>query len=737
MLEVNARYPLTGMSCVSCAGSIATMLNQLNGIQEAHVNFSDHSLLIKFNPELIDPEGIQHEIQQLGFGMLLPVKDGDSFQEELNFRAKQLKKARILAISALVLSLPTAVLGMFFMHWAPGYWVSACLSIIVLGFQGRHFFSNAFQQLKHKNPGMDLLVALSSGTSWIYSFITLLNGEAMPHLYFESASMVVAFVLTGKWLEEKARMGTSESIRGLMQLQQSEAEVILSDGSLKKTHAAELKPGMRIRVKSGEKIPADGWLEDNEALVDERFLTGEPIIVSKLKGQPLWAGTINGKIAFQMISAATGESTRLSLLIRRVREAQNSKAPVQKLADKIAGWFVPAVVLLAILTLLIWGIWGGITGWETGLNAFLSILVVACPCALGLATPTALMAGLGAAAERGVLIRNGEVLEKAARLNFLFLDKTGTLTTGQSSVTSEQWWPTEQLSKEELSSLFLGLMNRSNHPLAESLSKHWQGLGKSEIRPEHAESIPGAGTWGRWNNLVFLAGSKNLMVSQEAVFPNTKITENADQEVWFCIEKQIVGLCKLQDNLKPDASQLIEALKRKNIEVALLSGDKASTSLQIAEAIGLPQSAVFAESSPSAKGEVIRSEKRKHPNAVVGMAGDGINDAEALSLADVSFALGQGADIAKECADIVLTGNRLMLISEALGLSAAVMRRIRQNLGWAFGYNLLAIPIAAGLLLPWSITFNPMWAGAAMALSSLSVVLNALRPYRVSEGTNK
>lgn len=737
MLEVNARYPLTGMSCVSCAGSIESLLKNTLGITEAHVNFSDHALQVKFAPETISPEKIQAAIQQLGYGMLLPQKGGNTLQEELNFREKELAHSKRKAIASLTISIPPFLLGMFWMHWEPGFWISAFTSLLVVGVLGKHFFKNATQQLKHANPGMDLLVALSAGISWLYSFYTLLSSVHHPNLYFESASVVVAFVLTGKWLEEKARLSSSKSIQQLMQLQQAEVEVIDEAGKVRLMPAYQLEAGMRVRIKAGDKLPADGWLIEEEALIDEQLLTGESIPVTRLKGEQLWAGTLNGKITFTMIASATGENTRLAHLIRRVKEAQNSKAPVQKLADKIARWFVPMVVLIAVSAGLLWGFFGGEAGWSNGLNAFLSILVVACPCALGLATPTALMTGLGKAAELGILIRNAEVLERASKINFLFLDKTGTLTTGNASVIQEEWWEIDNWDKKKLRAAFLGLLTRSNHPLAASIAKHWQQQGIEEIVPEHAESIPGAGTWGRWQDSLLLAGSQSLMSSQQAEFPSNFIHQQDSQEVWFCIEKKVVGLIKLRDTLKEDAKEVIQRLRSKNIEINLLSGDKLVNNQPIAAILGIEPEAIIAEVSPSGKAEHLRAYQKKHPKQVVGMVGDGINDSEALALAQVSVAIGKGADLAKESADIVINGNQLRLLDIAIDHASAVMSRIKQNLGWAFGYNVLAIPLAAGVLVPWGLSFNPMWAGAAMAMSSLSVVLNALRPYRTSNGLSK
>lgn len=737
MLEVSARYPLTGMSCVSCAGSIETLLNKTSGIKEAHVNFNDHAIQIKFFPELINPAQIQSHVQSLGFGLLLPQKGENALEQELTFRKNELAKSKKNAIEALGWSVPTLIMGMLMMHWKPGYWISAILSLGVLTKYGKHFFKNAFIQLKRWNPGMDLLIALSTGVSWVYSFYSLLSNHHSPNLYFESASLVIAFVLTGKWLEEKARFTTSNSIQQLMRLQQTEVEVVDSNGKVTLIQASLLEPGMKVRIKAGGQIVADGWLEDDEILVNEQLLTGESVSVSKLKGDPIWAGTLNGNTTFQMIASATGEDTRLAQLIRRVREAQNSKAPVQKLADQIAKWFVPIVMVIASISWLIWGMWGGASGWEIGLNAFLSVLVVACPCALGLATPTALMVGLGKAAEHGMLIRNAEVLEKSAKLTFLFLDKTGTLTTGHSKVVLETWWPNSTFDENELKSLFLGILVRSNHPLASSIANHWMNLGISEIPPEHTASIPGSGTWGRYQETILLAGNRSLMMSQQAIFPNIP-TENFEfQEVWCCIDKEVVGLIRLQDSLKLDAPNLIKALKEREIGIALLSGDKRSNNLQVAETLGISQQSIFAEVGPEAKAEKIRSYQLNHSNQVVGMVGDGINDSEALSLAQVSIAMGKGADLAKESADVVLTGDQLSLIIELIQHSKKVMLRIKQNLTWAFGYNLLAIPLAAGALIPWGWSFNPMWAGTAMALSSLSVVLNALRPYRFSKGLSK
>ncbi|MDQ3279260.1 MAG: copper-translocating P-type ATPase, partial [Bacteroidota bacterium] len=599
---------------------------------------------------------------------------------------------------------------------------------------GRQFFIGAWKQAKHRSANMDTLVALSTGVAYLFSVFNTLypaywhSRGLHAHVYFEAAAVVIAFILLGKMLEEKAKGNTSSAIKKLMGLQPKTVTVVHEGGHQMDLPIASVNVGDTLMVKPGEKIAVDGTVSTGSSFVDESMISGEPVPVEKKSGDNVFAGTINQKGSFQFKANKVGGDTVLAQIIRMVQEAQGSKAPVQKLVDKIAGIFVPIVILIAVLSLVAWVVLGGENAFTQGLLALVTVLVIACPCALGLATPTAIMAGVGKGAENGILIKDAESLELAKKLTAVVLDKTGTITEGKPEVVAIKWG--EGAAKKELSDLLFSIEQQSEHPLAEAVVRYLKRKGVQSLPLEHFESITGKGVKVQHAGKTYFLGSSALLEAENIrIDAALQTTANgwlakAQTVIWLADEQNALAVIAIADKIKQGSIAAVKKLQEAGIEVYMLTGDNRFTAKAIAEQAGIKHFA--AEVLPADKAAFVKALQQQ--GKVVAMVGDGINDSNALAKADVSIAMGKGSDIAMDVAKMTIISSDLSRIPQAITLSKKTVATIRQNLFWAFIYNVIGIPVAAGVLYPFTgFLLNPMIAGAAMALSSVSVVANSLR----------
>jgi Cu2+-exporting ATPase len=629
---------------------------------------------------------------------------------------------------------------MFLMDLPYANYIMLVLTAPVVFYFGKSFFVNAWKQAGHGKANMDTLVALSTGIAFIFSLFNTFYPEFWhsrglhPHVYFEAAAVVIVFIMLGKLLEENAKSNTSGAIKKLIGLQPKMVLLITENGE-QEIPVADVQKGDKLLVRSGEKIPVDGTLYEGSSYVDESMLSGEPVAVLKEQGSKIFAGTINQKGSFRFTADKVGSETMLAQIIQMVQDAQGSKAPVQKLVDKVAGVFVPVVIFIAVLTLGIWILAGGQHAFTQGLLAMVTVLVIACPCALGLATPTAIMVGIGKGAESGILIKDAEALELGYRVNAIVLDKTGTITAGKPVVTAIHW--NKDLSEEKglLEQIFAALEQSSEHPLAEAIYNELKAKGVKPVDISNFDSLTGMGVSGIYNGKKYIAGSHKAVKNQlsasglqdetKGLLEQAKILqEQAQTVIYFADDNNVLAVVAIADQVKEGSAAAVTELKKLGIIVYMLTGDNEQTAAAVAKQAGIDH--YQAEVLPSDKATFVK--KLQQAGRVVAMVGDGINDSQALAQADVSIAMGKGSDIAIDVAKITLISSDLRQVSKALQLSRLTVKTIRQNLFWAFIYNLIGIPIAAGVLYPFNgFLLNPMIAGAAMALSSVSVVSNSLR----------
>ncbi|MDE0561030.1 heavy metal translocating P-type ATPase [Algoriphagus sp. NF] len=725
-------FPVTGMTCAACASSVETILSYTDGVVSAAVNFASNTVKVEFE-EGIDPQQLHEALADVGYGLIISDKKVQDSVEEA--QAEQYQKIKKQTIGAAILSIPVFLLGMFFMDWLPGRWTSLVLTIPVLFYFGSHFFVNAWKQAKSGKANMDTLVALSTGIAFIFSSFNtifpqiLRNQGLVPHVYFEAAVVIITFISFGKLLEERAKSSTSASLKKLIGLQPKTLTRLRGEKS-EEIPIEEVQKTDVILVKPGEKIPVDGQVIEGVSFVDESMISGEPIPVEKKSGDELFAGTINQNGSLQLQATAVGSETILSQIIQRVQEAQGSKAPVQKLVDKIAGIFVPTVMGISILTFIIWMVFGGENALTQGILASIAVLVIACPCALGLATPTAVMVGMGKGAENNILIRDAESLELAHQVDAIILDKTGTITQGKPEVQNVKW--DNDLDPEELNRLsgaLLAMESQSEHPLAKAISKSLQESGVKAKKVEDFQNLSGRGIQAFFEGKKLLIGNQSYIQENGIEIPEafTDISKEAmldgSSTIHFADEERVLAIFNIADQVKEGSLEAIKTLQKDGIEVHMLTGDQQSAAEKIAKSTGIKH--FKAGVLPSEKGEYV--EMLKSQGKKVAMVGDGINDSEALARADVSIAMGHGSDVAMDVAKITLITSDLRKIPQAIHLSKLTVKGIRQNLFWAFIYNVIGIPIAAGLLYPINgFMLDPMIAGAAMAFSSVSVVGNSL-----------
>jgi len=726
-------FPVLGMTCASCAVSVESMIGAQTGVKQAEVNYATQKVKVTYDAGVIQPEGMQKVVQSIGYDLILDTEKGNEKQEQVQADNYKALKKRIIAAG--ILTIPVVVIGMLFMDMPYANYIMLVLSAPVVFYFGKNFFINAFKQAKHSRANMDTLVALSTGIAFIFSVFNTFYPEFWhqrglhPHVYYEAAAVVIVFIMLGKLLEERAKSNTSSAIKKLIGLQPKTVMLITDEGE-KEIEVADVKAGDKLLVRSGEKIPVDGKVYEGNSFVDESMITGEPVAVSKQKDDNVFAGTINQKGSFRFIAEKVGSETMLAHIIQLVQEAQGSKAPVQKLVDKVAGIFVPIVMLIAIITLGVWLLFGGEHAFTQGLLAMVTVLVIACPCALGLATPTAIMVGIGKGAESGILIKDAEALELGYKVNAIVLDKTGTITEGKPEVTSIHWASTLPENADVLKQVFAAMEQSSEHPLAEAIFNHLKKDGVKPAGITDFDSLTGKGVSAVYSGKKYWAGSHkiltdhNQVISSELKDQAKVLQDQAQTVIYFANETQVLAVVSIADQIKQGSKEAVSKLIKQGIEVYMLTGDNKETAAAVAAAAGIEN--FVAEVLPSDKAEFVK--KLQAEGKVVAMIGDGINDSQALAQSNVSIAMGRGSDIAIDVAKITLISSDLLQVPKALKLSNKTVRTIKQNLFWAFIYNLIGIPIAAGVLYPVNgFLLNPMIAGAAMALSSISVVSNSLR----------
>ena len=760
---VNEAFPVTGMSCAACASSVESILSHTKGVQQAEVNFATELVWVEYE-ESLSPEDLHEALKKVGYGLLWSDDEsGDELAEaQKKAHEEYYYQVKTRTIASILLSIPVIIIGMGFMDWTPGRWISLVLSLPVLFYFGRHFYVNAWKQARHGQSNMDTLVALSTGIAFLFSLFNTLFPQVLlsrgyeVHVYYEAAVVIIAFVSLGKWLEERAKSNTSTALKKLMGLQPKNVHIWMAKDSADSSSLSDnfdvqqgeeqviplkwVKEGQIIIVRPGEHVPVDGQVIFGESYVDESMITGEPIGVLKKKGERVYAGTINQKGSFYFIAEKIGKQTYLSQIISRVQQAQGSKAPVQKLVDRIAGVFVPVVLGIAVLSMVVWMVVGGQEMITQAILAAVAVLVIACPCALGLATPTAIMVGIGKGAEHQILIKDAQSLELAHKVDTVVLDKTGTLTQGRPALTDEKWF-LDGLEKEQSSvaAIIWAIEHQSEHPLSEAFLAHYQSdynSSEDKIVLTRFESMTGKGVEAEdQEGNSYTLGSISYLRDRYKNQWNAEVLSSqvdkfrqwegqAKTVIGFVMNEELRALFALADPLKPTAKGGIDALGRQGLRVIMLSGDSSKTAEAVAKDLGIEE--VWAQMLPEQKADKIRALQAQ--GCIVAMVGDGINDSEALAAADVSVAMGQGSDIAMDVAKVTLISSDPGLLAKAFTLSHDTVRGIRQNLFWAFIYNIIGIPIAAGVLYPINgFLLDPMIAGAAMAFSSVSVVTNSLR----------
>ena len=718
-------YPVMGMHCAACANNVEKIVKKQEGVEDASVNLAAAVLTVDFNSDVVSPEQLKDAVMKIGFDLII---DEDNSMEAEHSYYEQLQRKTVVAW---IFALPVAFMGMFFMDFPGINWWMLVLSLPVLFYSGHAFYVNAWKQAKHFTSNMDTLVALSTSIAFLFSLFNTLYPQFWyeqglePHVYYEAATVIIAFVLVGKLMEEKAKGKTSMAIRKLMGLQPKTAR-ILRDGKEEDILISELKKGDKVSVRPGERVPVDGLIVEGDTFIDESMISGEPIPVEKKLNDKVLAGTINQNGAFVMSAEKVGRETVLAQIIRMVQEAQGSKAPVQRIVDKVTAVFVPTVLAIAILTFMVWMIVGGVDDFSYAMLSAVSVLVIACPCALGLATPTALMVGIGKGAEAHILIKDAVALEQMRKVDTVVLDKTGTVTEGRPTVTG---WLHDAGWVNEHKGILYAAELKSEHPLALAIVEELKKDGNKPAIIDSFESRTGRGIVVTRGGKTYWAGSHRLLndfgakVSDLLKSMVEEYERSGKSLVYFGEESTLLAVIVISDKVKPTSIQAVKQMQAEGKYVVLLTGDGHLTAQNVAGEINANR--FIAEALPDDKENVIKELQRE--GRVVAMVGDGINDSQALARADVSIAMGKGTDIAMDVAMVTLMTSDLLLLPKAFKLSRKTVRLIHQNLFWAFIYNLIGIPIAAGILFPmYGILLNPMIASAAMACSSVSVVLNSV-----------
>lgn len=727
------RLSILGMSCAGCVSAVEGALSGVDGVTAVNVNFADHSALVKGHA---DPEQLTRAVREAGYDAAVMEGFEDPEEQEAleHERYRQLlKKAAVAG----VFGLPLMFAGQ--LGWLPhigseaGAWFWPQVALITLGilvYSGWHFYSGAVKALLLGQANMDTLIALGTGSAWFYSCVIIDYSDTLPslarHAYFEASVIILAFINLGTALETRARGKTSSAIRQLIGLQPRTARVIRNGEELD-VPIEEVGLGETLRVRPGEKIPIDGVVIDGHSSVDESMLTGEPLPVEKVEGSEVAAGTMNQKGSFLFRATRIGRDTALAQIIHSVRQAQGSKPAIAKLADRISAVFVPAVVVVSILTFLMWLAFGPEPALGYAFVTSMTVLVIACPCALGLATPISVMVAVGRAAQSGILIRNGEALQTAGKLTCVILDKTGTVTEGKPTVSTID--AAEGYDQDTVLQLAASIESGSEHPLASAILAAAEERQLQILKADKFEAVAGHGVLARIDDHQVCFGNAALMAEQEIACQDYQeklqaLAKQGQTPMLLAVDGQVAGIVAVSDPIKKDSAEAIARLQEQGVRVLMVTGDNEVTARAIAKQAGITE--IRAQVLPQDKAEVVRQLQQQ--GEFVGMVGDGINDAPALAQADVGMAIGTGTDVAIESADIVIMQGSLAKVPEAIALSKLTLTNIKQNLFGAFIYNALSIPIAAGLLYPvFGILLNPMIAGAAMAMSSVTVVSNANR----------
>lgn len=722
--------PVLDMSCASCAMRVENKVKKCEGVKDASVNLATNSLNVTFNPSQVSLEKLKSNVQSIGYDLIIEENNARELQDEAEHQ--HLATIKRKTIVAWVLSIPLMIMGMWLMNVPYINIAQLLVCLVIMVYSGSTFYINAWKQLLKWTANMDTLVAMSTAIAFLFSLVVTVSpellsiGGAMPHVYYDAAGMIIAFVLLGKWLEARAKSSTSTAIKKLIGLQPKTARVVIPDGEEKDMAISMLKVGDMVSVRPGEKIPVDGIVENGSSYVDEAMITGEPIPVEKEQCSKVLAGTINQKGSFVLKATQVGSATVLAQIILMVQQAQGSKAPVQRIVDKAASIFVPTVIILAIITFGLWMIFGGTSLLSSAFTSAVSVLVIACPCALGLATPTALMVGIGKGAEHHILIKDAVALEEMRKVNCVVLDKTGTITEGKPKVVKMEWFGGDDALNQ---SILLAAEMKSEHPLAMAIVEKLSAKATPHTI-DNFNSITGRGVEVEANGNVYWAGSRNFLKLYGVSLLDTQVQEITDLEsagksvIYFGKGDELLAIIAIADVVKPHSRKAINELQSMGINVYMLTGDAERTAAAIARELNITN--YSAETLPDGKEDFVK--ELQSQGYKVAMVGDGINDSQALARADVSIAMGKGTDIAMDIAMVTLMTSDLLLLPTAFNLSHKTVKFIYQNLFWASIYNLISIPLAAGLL--WVFggpLLNPMIASGAMAFSSVSVVLNSLR----------
>ncbi|MBX9966264.1 heavy metal translocating P-type ATPase [Priestia aryabhattai] len=733
VVNEKAEFAITGMTCAACSTRIEKGLNKLEGVTKASVNLALETASVEYSPSQIAPQDITQRVEKLGYGAKLKSEERE---EEQSYREKELSKQKGKFWFSFILSVPLlwAMVSHFTFtsfiplpHMLMNPWVQLALATPVQFVVGKQFYVGAFKALRNKSANMDVLVALGTSAAYFYSLYSSLKslGSSVhtAQLYYETSAILITLILLGKLFEANAKGRSSEAIKKMMGLQAKTA-VVVRNGAEVKIPVEEVQKGEVMFIKPGEKVPVDGEIIEGQSAIDESMLTGESVPVDKNIGDKVIGATLNKNGFLKIKATNVGKETALAQIIKVVEEAQGSKAPIQRLADYISGIFVPIVVGIALLTFFVWYIWIVPGEFAPALEKLIAVLVIACPCALGLATPTSIMAGSGRAAEFGILFKGGEHLEATHKIDTILLDKTGTVTNGTPELTDVRI--AQGYEENELLQLVASAERLSEHPLAQALVAGIKNKGIEIQDPLSFEAIPGYGVKATVQERELLVGTRKLMNQHKvnidtALEGMTNLEREGKTVMLVALDGKYAGMLAVADTIKETSKEAVSRLKEMGLEVMMITGDNRQTAQAIAMQAGIDH--VIAEVLPEGKAEEVK--KLQQQGKKVAMVGDGINDAPALALADIGMAIGTGTDVAMEAADITLMRGDLMSIADAIEMSRKTISNIKQNLFWAMGYNTLGIPIAAvGLLAPWV-------AGAAMAFSSVSVVLNALRLQRV------
>ena len=745
-------FGVTGMTCASCVGRVERALKKVPGVLEASVNLANEKATVEYLAGEVEPQELEKAVEGAGYGVIRE-NEGSSVEDSHEREYRKLKSDFLLAAALTAIILLGSLPHMFgFMLPIPMEWLNLALLVLATPVQfwaGWRFYRGAWAALKHGQANMNTLVIIGTSAAYLYSAVAALApglfAAGRADVYFDTSALIITLILLGRLLEARAKGRTNEAIKKLAGLQARTARVVRS-GEEVDVPVEDVEVGDVVVVRPGEKIPVDGWVLSGESAVDESMITGESIPATKRKGDEVIGATVNKTGSFRFRATKVGRGTALAQIIRMVEEAQGSKAPIQRLADRISGVFVPVVIVVAAITFFVWLVLGPEPAFTHALLNTVAVLIIACPCAMGLATPTSIMVGTGKGAERGILVKGGEALEEAHKLTAVVLDKTGTLTRGEPRLTDVI--PLNGLSGDELLALAAAAESRSEHPLGEAIVSGAKERGLVMTEPEDFDAPTGRGVRATVAGKSVLVGSRKLMdewgVPEDGLASRFgELTASGKTPVFVAVDGEVAGLVAVADVVREESKEAVDLLHRMSLEVVMLTGDNRRTAEAIARELSIER--VLAEVMPEDKENEIR--KLQKEGKVVAMVGDGINDAPALARADVGVAIGTGTDVAMEAADLTLISGDVRGVARAIGLSKATVRNIKQNLFWAFAYNVALIPVAAGVLYPLfsdgSVPeilrpvlgeygfLNPVLAAVAMALSSVTVVSNALRLRRV------